>query len=223
MDSGLDRDRDGVLDPDEIDITSYLCDPDDGLETRMEVEDEPAGVNCTYGGTRLTTGLDYNHNGELDDFEVMDVSYLCVEVAGGEPLIHVEEESAGGNCADGGKKIESGIDSDGDGQLDPEEVADTRYVCAAQADPAELVNVVDEPAGENCPNGGVRIETGADSSHNGELESEEVEETRYVCDPDPETIETTTGKCGRVDGMPLFAFLILAGWLCSRRRVRLRS
>lgn len=38
-------------------------------------------------------------------------------------------EPAGENCPYGGYKIESGLDNDGDGILDPEEVTQTEYVC----------------------------------------------------------------------------------------------
>ncbi len=45
-----------------------------------------------------------------------------------------------------------------------------------------LVNVLDEPAGENCASGGLRIETGIDANSNGTLETDEVQSVSYVCD-----------------------------------------
>ncbi|MEM7674565.1 MAG: endonuclease/exonuclease/phosphatase family protein, partial [Myxococcota bacterium] len=44
-----------------------------------------------------------------------------------------------------------------------------------------LVRTVDEPAGDNCAAGGVRIETGRDLNANGEVDDNEVEGTRFVC------------------------------------------
>jgi hypothetical protein len=44
-----------------------------------------------------------------------------------------------------------------------------------------LVDIVDEPVGTNCPNGGVLIATGIDNNENGMLEPAEVKTTKYVC------------------------------------------
>ena len=48
---------------------------------------------------------------------------------------------------------------------------------------SSLVNTSDEPAGDNCENGGIKIEVGLDENGNGVLDSEEVvdSQTRYVC------------------------------------------
>ncbi len=44
-----------------------------------------------------------------------------------------------------------------------------------------LVEVLEEPAGSNCVNGGLRINAGQDSNANGTLDEGEVSETQYVC------------------------------------------
>ena len=52
--------------------------------------------------------------------------------AGGEALqnlIQTSVESAGTNCTNGGVLIESGIDSNANGSLDPAEVTSSEYVC----------------------------------------------------------------------------------------------
>lgn len=40
---------------------------------------EPAGANCTYGGTKFETGIDANNNGILDSSEVIttQTKYVC--------------------------------------------------------------------------------------------------------------------------------------------------
>jgi len=40
---------------------------------------EPAGANCTYGGTKFETGIDANNNGTLEDSEVTttQTKYVC--------------------------------------------------------------------------------------------------------------------------------------------------
>ena len=44
-----------------------------------------------------------------------------------------------------------------------------------------VVVAAQEPAGENCPSGGVRIASGLDSDRNNELSAQEVTSVRYVC------------------------------------------
>ena len=50
-------------------------------------------------------------------------------------MIRVLDETAGANCPAGGKKIETGIDEDGDGVLDTSEVDTTGYICHGQEGP----------------------------------------------------------------------------------------
>src|SRR5688572_17705785 len=52
-----------------------------------------------------------------------------------------------------------------------------------------LVNIEQEPEGANCEWGGVAVQTGVDSDHNGELDADEVLETEYVCNG------TSTVRC----------------------------
>lgn len=44
-----------------------------------------------------------------------------------------------------------------------------------------LVNIENELSGENCSNGGYRLETGIDSNKNGILESTEIQQTEFIC------------------------------------------
>ena len=48
-----------------------------------------------------------------------------------------------------------------------------------------LVNVLDEPPGVNCAEGGIRIETGPDTNQNGMLDPNEVTDTFFICNGDP--------------------------------------
>ncbi|HEY9065299.1 MAG TPA: hypothetical protein VIO33_09980 [Burkholderiaceae bacterium] len=38
---------------------------------------EPAGAHCTYGGNKVSSGLDSNANGLLDAGEITSTSYVC--------------------------------------------------------------------------------------------------------------------------------------------------
>lgn len=44
-----------------------------------------------------------------------------------------------------------------------------------------LVSLSDEPQGDNCSYGGVRIDAGVDENNNGVLEESEITDTKYIC------------------------------------------
>lgn len=74
VDTGIDENGNGLLDPEEVDNTVYVCDGIPGLVTAIE---EPPGLNCSNGGTRIDSGLDRNGNGLLDTDEITTTSYAC--------------------------------------------------------------------------------------------------------------------------------------------------
>jgi len=94
------------------------------------------------------------------------------------------------DCPNGGILVESGIDENGNGQLDDNEVDKTEKVCNGQ-DGSDgqngsnglnsLVAFSDEPAGSNCPYGGMRVDSGLDDNGNGTLDSGEIDQTGFVC------------------------------------------
>src|SRR4051812_38117955 len=85
--------------------------------------------------------------------------------AGSNALTNTSSEPAGANCANGGIKIDVGIDANDNGTLDASEVTGTSYVCNGNGTDS-LVRTKTEPAGANCPFGGTRIESGLDTNHN---------------------------------------------------------
>ncbi len=105
-------------------------------------------------------------------------------------LVKITTESTGANCTTGGKKVESGLDSNNNGTLDVIEVTSSNYVCnGAIGDTGangvngliSLVKVSDEPDGNNCKKGGTKVESGLDLNNNNVLDSNEVTSTSYVC------------------------------------------
>ena len=100
-------------------------------------------------------------------------------------LINTTEESAGPNCDTGGTRIEVGIDTNNNNILDPDEIDTslTRYICNGEVAIKTLINSTAEEPGDNCTNGGVKIEVGEDANFNGVLETDEINDslTRYVC------------------------------------------
>jgi len=201
IETGIDLNDNGVLDAGEVTATSYVCngapgadgqDGTDGHSTLVEVTDEPAGTNCPNSGKKIETGLDTNDNGILDGAEIQNTDYVCNGndgsdgTSGHNSLVQVSNEPAGSNCVNGGKKIETGTDTDDDGILDPSEISYSTYVCngvngSNGTGYNSLVAVTDEPAGSNCLNGGKKIETGLDANSNGTLDPLEISSTDYVC------------------------------------------
>lgn len=55
-----------------------------GLNALIKTTTEPAGANCTNGGTKIETGLDANSNGILDNSEVnsTQTQYVCNGING---------------------------------------------------------------------------------------------------------------------------------------------
>ena len=192
--SGLDSNENGVLDSSEVSQTDYVCNGatgTNGLNSLVKTTDETAGSNCTTGGKKIQSGLDSNNNGILDSSEVSQTDYVCNGATGTNglnSLVSTTDEAAGSNCTTGGKKIQSGLDSNNNGVLDSTEVSQTNYVCNGVAATNgtnglnSLVSTTDEPIGSNCVAGGEKIQSGLDSNNNGILDSSEVLQTNYVCD-----------------------------------------
>ena len=116
--------------------------------------------------------------------------------SGASSLAETSDEPPGLHCPEGGVRIQVGIDTNGNGVLDPAEVNDsaTTYVCNGSGTVA-LVKTSDEPAGTHCPVGGTRIESGLDTNHNGALDPDEVDAaaTTYVCRSAPPGAGVSTG------------------------------
>ncbi len=110
-----------------------------GESTLVAVVSVPAGANCANGGVAIEQGLDANGNGMLDASEVIaaETVYVCngaagqadAGAAGENALVSVSTEPPGANCANGGQRIDSGLDLNGDGTLEANEITSTRYVC----------------------------------------------------------------------------------------------
>jgi len=114
--SGLDKNADGKLSPDEISSVQFVCN----------------GVNGD-AGTPGESGKD-GENGPKGD--PGDPGPKGDPGAQGDPgasglnaLVSVEHEPAGTNCASGGVRVSSGLDANDNGTLDASEVTKTQYVC----------------------------------------------------------------------------------------------
>lgn len=118
----------------------------DGDGKLVSVIPEDAGENCPDGGFKISLGSDLNNDAILDEEEVEQTSFVC-NGAGGEQggeglgsLVDLKTEPPGDNCFVGGTRIESGVDSNEDGVLDPSEITDTGFACDAPRLLPTLVN-----------------------------------------------------------------------------------
>ncbi|HZF19856.1 MAG TPA: IPT/TIG domain-containing protein [Burkholderiales bacterium] len=128
-----------------------------GVPALIKMVPEPAGANCAAGGQKILAGPDNNRNGVLDASEVTSTGFVCNGLNGtngtngtngsngsngsngtngtngtngANSLISVVPEPAGPNCAGGGLKVVSWLDTVANGVLDPSETAFTNFVCA---------------------------------------------------------------------------------------------
>jgi uncharacterized delta-60 repeat protein len=144
VDMGIDDNRNGRLDPAEIDASEYVCNGADGAAgapgatALVRTTPEPAGLRCAAGGVLIESGVDVDRDGVLDPSEVSTSQYVCngangtagsAGSAGGTALTRLIPEAAGSHCPTGGLRVESGVDADRDGILDPSEVTTFQYVC----------------------------------------------------------------------------------------------
>jgi hypothetical protein len=121
---------------------------------------------------------DTNQNGVMDPSEADFTDYTCNQ-AGHDALVTVTSEPTGANCTAGGFLLQSGVDTDDSGVLELGEVLKSEYVCHFQdgLDRFDaIVNVTDEPTGNNCATGGKKIDAGVDDNQNGQLDPTEPSE-----------------------------------------------
>ncbi|AEI64513.1 putative lipoprotein [Corallococcus macrosporus] len=175
--SGLDLDEDGVLGDDEVTGTEYVCAtlaPGVLVRTRQL----PPGEPCALGGQLTLAGTDLDGDGVLSDVEVTREVHGCLEpapvLAQVRPLLTPPFV-----CRYDNALMEAGVDLNGNGVLDDDELRAAARLCA---DPAvTLLRQRPEPAGPDCTAGGTRVEAGVDDNRNTALDDAEVRATAYVC------------------------------------------
>lgn len=177
-----------------------------GLTSLVRLSAEAAGTNCAEAGQRIEYGVDDDANGTLETTEVDGTVWVCngqqgvagtagtsgtpgtAGAAGANSLFAATPEAVGSNCAQGGTRLDYGVDDDRDGALASGEIDGTLYVCDGLDGTNgtnglnSLINSSAEAAGTNCPSGGHRLEHGLDDNGNGTLDPMELDGTIYVCD-----------------------------------------
>lgn len=101
--------------------------------------------------------------------------------------VRLVPEAPGTRCPQGGTAIQTGLDENGDGSLNDNEVAQTSYVCnggSSQGGTMSLVRLMPEAAGAKCASGGTAVLSGLDANADGIQSDNEVTSTQYICNGD---------------------------------------
>lgn len=118
--------------------------------------------DCPNGGVEIDIGIDANGDGVLSSSEISRTETICNGIDGQNGL-DGQDGSPGAAGADGTNGSD-GIDgADGLDGL------------------TALVRLLDEAAGDNCAKGGYLIQSGLDFNANAQLDSNEVSDSRYIC------------------------------------------
>ena len=169
---GSDSNSDGVLDVSEVGITVDICNGSQGPEgpAGADGSEGVAGMNGTDGqdGAQGPTGT----NG-TDALNALVSSF---------------PEASGNNCANGGTRIDVGVDDNADGVLDTTEIDQTQYVCNGGSSNNTMLTSISSPLSNmGCDAGGRTVSYGLDNgegggtSANGILEPGEVDASTTFC------------------------------------------
>ena len=164
VDTGLDENGNGMLDGAEIASTSYLC---NGVAPETRVDINPSGAwvlgdestICPGNGTEVVSYIDLDSNGTYT--AGTDTLLASDGVCFGDDTLVVTTTLPIGDaqCPQGGTRIDSGRDANGNGVLDMAEIADTSYACAVASRVTSNSSggwmVLDEAA--SCTDGGTEI------------------------------------------------------------------
>jgi hypothetical protein len=102
-------------------------------------------------------------------------------IEGKKSLIDLISESPGPNCSNGGYKVVSGIDQNGNNILDATEIQTSKFICNGLNGSNTLASLVQEPAGVNCTTGGYKLNTGVDLNNNNNLDPSEITNSQFIC------------------------------------------
>lgn len=101
-------------------ITSCSLFSEDEPKVLLEMFNESISDACVYGGVRVATGLDENHNGVLDEAEITDFQYHCHKAPSNGVQSKIEYEPYRNyerSDKEKGLRLSIGHDLDGDGHL----------------------------------------------------------------------------------------------------------
>ena len=172
-------------------------DGQDGTSILINVVSSTA---CLSGGNTFEIGSDDDADGVLSISEVHVTVDICDGAEGPQgptgadgqdgsnALFSMTPESTGSNCANGGTRIDVGVDDNSNGVLETSEIDQTQYVCdGGSSNNTMLTSISSPPANLGCDAGGQVIAHGLDNGDgggtyaNGVLETGEIDTTMTVC------------------------------------------
>ena len=123
IETGRDINQNGVLDPDEVEETFYVCNGEDGIPGPPGPPGPP--------GEPGEPGEPGQPGPPGQPGEPGEPGEPGPPGPPGTPgtVLDISDEPPGPNCEFGGTKIEYGLDVNGNGELDPDEIEGTDYVC----------------------------------------------------------------------------------------------
>ncbi len=151
----------------------------------------PTG-ECANDGIQIQMGIDVNNNGVLDSKEVdsLRTQTICHDVDDEKPekifssLVLVKNTTEA-QCKNGGKFLLIGLDNNQNEQLDESEVTQTEVICNQRVEkPTSIDSLVKTSvirAGEQCKDGGIKIDMGVGSDGDGTLAIDEITESQIIC------------------------------------------
>ena len=163
-------------------------------------------ASCTTGGNTFEIGSDSNSDAVLDVSEVGITVDICNGSQGPEgpqgpagdagmngtnalnALVSSSPETSGNNCANGGTRIDVGVDDNADGVFDTTEIDQTQYVCNGGSSNNTMLTSISSPLSNmGCDAGGRTVSYGFDNGDgggtyaNGVLEPGEVDASTTLC------------------------------------------
>lgn len=186
---GTDTDRDGELDPGEVETSTPVCNGEDGADSLIRTSPLAPGGVCAGGGVQIDVGADQDDDGQLDDAEIEATEVLCEAVA---TLLATVDEGPTASCPAGGVRVDSGLDLDGDLVLDEAEVTASERVCHGEGGAVVVARLDDIAAGaDGCQAGGRWLRVGLDADGDLLLDDGEITQSTRLCDAGFATLVTT--------------------------------
>lgn len=111
---GSDANGTGLLDPSELEGSTYVCaHARSGAGRKAMVSRTPLGLrdgHCPAGGTLVHSGVDRDGDGALSSAEIDRATFACNRFGGPSlaAMVTVERERPGPHCANGGQRISVG-------------------------------------------------------------------------------------------------------------------
>ena len=191
-----DQDRNGNIALDEIVSREEIChgergqDGQDAVPWLLSSERFESSLACTGSGIHVLSGPDGDRNGALSSEEVSETVTVCDGTSGAQgeggangtsSLVEMANTTMPG-CVGQAIRIVTGLDLDGDGELDMEEYTSSRKVCVNSNQETEQIWVTEElPANAVCPNGMQRVYVWVDADGNGTLDEDEIQRELIQC------------------------------------------